>query len=154
MKILDGFHGNLQVHMKKDAGLMYIQLSELSGHSSIRIDGSTAGTDNNNDGRDQNSNTALQRERLICISDEIENQTAIKVDVIKPESKIILEETLQHFVDGLDDGQRQLHWPPQPLQEQKESTLTIISDDSLSIGKSSWLNAISAQIMKNLSLKE
>lgn len=141
--------------MKRDAGLMYVQLSELTGRSLIHIDGCATNTHNHNDGKDQNSNTAIQRERLICISDEIESQTAIRVDVTKPESKIILEESLQHFVCGLNDTHRHLQWPAQSSsKEQKNSSLTIISDDSLSIGKSSWLNAIRAQIMKNLSLKE
>lgn len=155
LNFIGGFHGNLQVHMKKEAGFMNIYLSELNeGESSIRLDGGEWGKEVDNVQHGQ-CNSPSQRQRFIQISDKIEETTAIDIEVNRPESRIVLEESLQHFDSGLNETHQRLHWPTSSTSSTHKhngSYLKITSADSICVGKSSWLNTIRNQIMKkNLS---
>lgn len=123
---------------------MYVQLSELDGESVIRLDGQTAA-----------SSSSEPKERVICISDDIEKHTAIQVNVTENESKIHFKESLQHFKKGLDEKEQSLQWPPHSsLKERKSSHLRVISYDSITLESGDWVNRIRQLHMQNLPTKD
>lgn len=104
---------------------MNLQLSELQGANYIEAGNVTLST--------------------INISDDIEKNTTVDVSVTgDPETSTInLDTTLEHLSSGLAANKQQFKWP---LDQQQPNLLKVVSKNSLSLGKSSWMEMMRLQM--------
>lgn len=103
---------------------MNIQLSELQGESCIKSNDLSAS--------------------VINISDEIEKNTLVEVNLIgNPSSTITLDVTLEHLSGALHENKQNFKWP---LDQNQPNKLLVASKNSLILGKSSWMDMMRLQM--------
>lgn len=111
---------------------MNLQLSELQGDNCIEA-----------------CNVSLS---TINISDDIEKNTTVDVTLTgDPESSTInLDNSLEHLSSGLTANKQQFKWP---LDQEQPNSLKVVSKNSLTLGKSSWMEMMRLQMAEKQNVK-
>ncbi|KAM7341901.1 protein FAM185A [Cochliomyia hominivorax] len=124
---MTGVHGNLKVFINE--GNMNLQLSELQGENIIEA---------------KNLSTSV-----INISDDIEKNTMFDVNLTGDvnTSIISLDASLEHLSSGLSENKQQFQWPLSQKQQQPNK-LNVVSKNSLTLGKSSWMEMMRLKMAK------